>query len=355
MSFYRMKTLISKDIRLSPRSPLLLYVIIMPVLITFFMQVVLLTLFESRPRLGIVDLGESGITAGMRDREGIDLTLAASEPELLKLVENHNVDAGFVLEEGFDAAVRRGERPEFKFYLSGESLASNRIMLAFTALDQIREVEMRTPPVDFVLNRPGEGEVLPIGRRLVPSVLMFVLIGVGIFFPASMIVGEREHLTLSAILVTPVKMSEVLLSKAMIGFVLVIVMSYLTLAMNGALGGGPLGLLVSIAVAAVVCIEIGLIYGTMVKDAKALYTLVKSLNVFLVGPVIFYLFPDWPQWIAKIFPTYWIIDPIFRISIRGASLSDIWGHLAVALGISAVLFLPIRFLGRRLETTIGTT
>jgi ABC-2 type transport system permease protein len=355
MSFDRMKTIISKELRMSPRSPMLLYVIIMPVLITFFLQVVLLTLFESKPRLGIADLGESEITAGMREREGIDITFAASEPELLKLVENHNVDAGFVLQEGFDAAVRSGERPEFKFYLSGESLASNRVVLAFTALDQVREIESRTPPVDVVLNRPGAGEVLPIGRRLVPSVLMFVLIGVGIFFPSSMIVAEREQGTLSAILVTPVKMSEVLLSKAMIGFVLVIIMSYLTLAMNGALGGRPLALLVSIAVAATVCIEIGLIYGTLVKDAKSLYTLVKSLNVFLVGPVIFYLFPDWPQWIAKIFPTYWIIDPIFQISIREASLSDVWGHLAVALGIGAVLFLPIQFLGRRLETTIGTT
>jgi len=228
-------------------------------------------------------------------------------------------------------------------------------VLAFTALDQVREIEGREPPVDVVLNRPGDGEVLPIGRRLVPSVLMFVLIGVGIFFPSSMIVWEREHRTLSAILVTPVTMAEVLLSKAVLGFVMVIAMAYLTLALNGALAGGPLALLVTIAVAAIVCIEIGLIYGTLAGSAKTLYTLVKSLNVFLVGPVIFYLFPDWPQWIAKIFPTYWIIDPIYQISIRGASLVDVWTDLAVALGIGAVLVVPILRLGRRMEMALGAT
>ena len=355
MSPARTLKIVAKDLKLGTRSPIFLYVIIMPILITFFVQVVLLTLFESNPRIGIADLGRSEITAGIREMEGIDVTYAAGENDLKNLVEKNDVDAGMVLDDGFDAAVRSGARPDFRFYISGESPASRRVVLAFTAIDQVRRVEGRVSPVDVVLSGPSQGDVPPIGRRLVPSVIMFVLIGVGIFFPSFMLIGERENRTLSALLVSPVKMSEILLSKALLGFIMVIAMSYLTLALNGALAGGPLALLVTIAVAAVVCLEIGLVYGTLVKDAKTLYTLVKSLNVFLVAPVIFYLFPDWPQWVAKLFPTYWIIDPLYRISIHGASLADVWTDLAVALGIGAVLVVPIVFLGRRLEAGIGAT
>ena len=66
---------------------------------------------------------------------------------------------------------------------------------------------------------------------------------------------------------------------------------------------------------------VGLIYGTVAKDIKTLFTLIKTLNIILLAPVIFYIFPDWPQWIAKIFPTYWVLNPIFEIATKNANLA----------------------------------
>jgi ABC-2 type transport system permease protein len=345
--------MVAKDLRMGPRSPIFLWAIIMPLIITFLMQVVFLTLFDPKPRLGIADLGESEITAAVEGMQGIELTRPANAAELRRLVENNGVDAGLVLERGFDAEVRAGARPDLEFYVSGESLASNRILLAVTAIDLVREVEGRVAPVEVVLITSGDGDVPPISERLIPSILLYVLLVAGIFVPAFMLVGEREGGLLAALLVTPVTMSEILLSKAVLGFITVIVMSYLTLAINGALGGEPLALLASLSVAAVLCIEIGLIYGTVARDAKTLYTLVKSLNVFLAGPVVFYIFPSWPQWIARLFPTYWFIDPVYRISLQGASLADVWTDLAGAVAISVVLVVPIVFLGRRMQEKLA--
>lgn len=353
MKISRTGRIVARDLRLGPRSPVFLFAILMPLLITFLLKVVFLTLFTPRPRLAVVDQGRSAVTAAIEKIEGIDLTRAPDETRLRRLVENFDVDAGLVLAEGFDEAVRAGERPLLTFFLSGESLASNRIVLAVTAIDLIREVEGKATPVQVVLHTPGKKNVVPISERLVPFILLFVLLVSGIFVPAFSLVSEREQGTLHALLVTPVRMSEVLLSKVVLGFLMGITMSYLTLALNGALGGEPLGMLLSLAVGAVMCIEIGLIYGTLAPDGKTLYTLVKSLNVVLAGPVVFYLFPSWPQGIARLFPTWWFIDPIYRIALQGAALSEVWRDLTGALLICAAMIPIILWLGRRMQTRLA--
>ncbi len=66
---------------------------------------------------------------------------------LLSEVENNNLDAGLILQAGFDADVAAGNQPFLQFYVGGESLASNRIILAVTTLDLIREVADAEPNV----------------------------------------------------------------------------------------------------------------------------------------------------------------------------------------------------------------
>jgi ABC-2 type transport system permease protein len=78
------------------------------------------------------------------------------------------------------------------------------------------------------------------------------------------------------------------------------------------------------------------------------------LNLFLLAPVIFYIFPDWPQWIARIFPTYWLINPIFEIAVKNAGLADVGLDLVVAIGICALLLIPVSALKRRIQANLST-
>ena len=353
MSLSRVLSLVAKDLRLGPRSTVLVWVLLMPVVITFLMQVVVLSLIEHKPRLGIADLGHSEITVAVESMEGIAVTRAASRSELQALVEHHDVDAGLVLAQGFDQAVRGGERPQLELYISGESLASSRVVLAITALDLVREIENRPAPVVVQIESVGDGEMLPVADIIVLCLMIFVLLMTGVFAPAFLLVEERERRTLHAMLVTPVTMSEVLCAKALLGFGMAMTMTLLTLVLNGALGGRPLALVATLAVATLTCNEIGLIYASLAKDAKTLYSLTKSLNALLVGPLVFYFFPSWPQWIAKHFPTSWFIDPLYRVALQGAALSEVGPDLAVALCVCAALLLPIFFLGRRLQSKLA--
>jgi ABC-2 type transport system permease protein len=357
VSLKRTFTMVARDLRLGRRSPVFMAVVVMPLLVTFVVQIAFFRILDpplGRPRLGIVDHGRSEITAAAREIDGIDVTLVEGEAELRELVENYDVDVGLVLADGFDAAVRAGERPRLGFHVSGESLLDKRIVLAVTAIDLVRKVEDKAAPVDVVLNPIGEGSELPVAKLMALFLTVWMLMASGMFVPALMLVEEREHGTLSAVIVTPAKMSEVLLSKAVLGLLMAIPMSYLTLVLNWALPARPSALLATLVVAAVICTEIGLMYGTAARDARNLFALMKTLNVFTMVPMIFYVFPGWPRWIAKLVPTFWFIDPIYRIALKGASLADVWKDLAVALGFGAVMVIPIVLLGRRMQAKLAT-
>ncbi len=349
MSIRRVWSLISGDLRLGFRSPIILWVLIMPFVITFLLQVVFVALFDPEPRICIYDSGESDITMALERVEGIRLSRAENTAELKEYIENNNADLGLVIEDGFDQAVRDGQKPELEYFFSGGSLASNRIVISLLVLDVLREMENIETPVEVVLRTGDREETIPLARKLIPAIVLLVLIITGIFVPAFMLVEEKEHGTMKALLVTPVTVSDILFSKALLGFTMTVVMCFITLALNGALSGQPLALLATIVAGTVVCNAIGLIYGTMAGNAKTLYTLIKSLNILLAGPILFYLFTGLPRWIAKIFPTYWFIDPLYSITLKGADFSEVCFKLAIALVIGILLCIAVVPLSRRMQ------
>jgi ABC-2 type transport system permease protein len=343
-----MLRVLGKDLALGPRSPIFMWAILLPVALTFILQVAFGSLFAPEPRLAVVDDGSSEITKELQKMDGIELTIVDTAENLRDGVRANDFDAGLVLVEGFDAAVKAGEKPLLDFYISGESLSSNRLILSVTALDLVRQVEGSTPPVDVRIENSGD-EGLPMSVRLVPVIMMYALFIAGAFVPASSLVEEKESGTLSALLVSPVRASEVLVAKAILGTILAFVLAFMTLFMNNALGGQPFALVVVILAAAAFSSVLGLVIGTAAKDSASMFAMVKGSGILLFGPVIFYVFPEWPQWIAMLFPTYWTIDPIWQVAVLGKGLEAVWLDLLVALGISLVLVPVIGLLSRRMQ------
>lgn len=354
MSPFRTFEVVRKDLRLGPRSPVFLWVLVLPLLITFVVQVAFGSLFDPELRLGIVDRSDSAVTSAMRQLEGIETTLLADSGRLQELVGASDLDAGLVLPEGFDDAVRNGERPILEFYVGGETHASDRIILAVTAVDLVRQIEGSPPPVEVDVVQMG-AERLPLSVRLVPFVVMYTLLIAAVFLPSFSLADEREHGTLQALVVTPVRLTEVVVAKGIVGFVLALAMAVVTLWMNDALGAEPWPLIVVLLAAGLLLVEVGLIYATAAKDVTGVFTLIKGTGIILLGPTLFYMFPDWPQWIAKLFPTYWVIEPVYQVTVNGAGLGDVWGELAVALAVAVILGLAAVALTRRLGTQLGTT
>jgi len=341
--------LIGKDLKMGPHSPMVLYAIVLPVVMTLLVNVVFGSLFDPKPRLGIFDQGKSTISRETRKLDGIQVTFIDSAKELKSLVTENDLDAGLILQPGFDEAVRRGDRPDLNFFVGGESLASNRIILSVTAFNMIRGVAGSESPIEVEIATVGDGAGVPINSRLLPMLVMLAILVAGVFAPAAGLVEEREHNTLNAVLVTPAQMPDVLVAKAMVGFLLAMATAVMTLMLNNAFTAQPAALLAILTLGALMAAEIGLLLGSWAKDSNMLFTAGKGINFFLMMPVFFYVWPGLPQWIPKLMPTYYFLSPLYQVAIEDASLADVAPELAIGLGICALLFPVVLSMGRRME------
>jgi ABC-2 type transport system permease protein len=337
-----------KEIRMGPRSPLLLWAIVLPAAITLVVNGVFGSLFAPSPRLGIADEGDSAVTSGAMDLAGISVTLVSSAEELRRLVEGNDLDAGLVLPAGFDAALTAGEKPVLRFFVGGESLASNRIILAVSTLGLVREAAAQQPLVTVEVLSIGEEESLSVATRLIPAMVIMVVAISGGMVPAAALVDEKERRTLSALLVTPATAGDVLAAKAGVGVVLAMGTGVATLALNNAFGHNPLALLLVLAVAALMMVEFAALLGVWAKDTNTLFAAVKTAGILFFFPVILYLWPGLPGWIPRLGPTYYFLQPLFAIAAEGAGLGDVWPELAVAGGIILALLPAVGLAARRL-------
>ncbi len=353
MSWSNVGVLLRRYLRLGPRSPVVLWALILPVFFTFLFTLVFGSLFQPEPRFGIVDQGFSEVVAGAQELEGFDVRLYDSVDEMLSDVEANNLDGGLVLPLGFDDAVRAGDQPPLELSLAGESLASNRIVIAVTTLDLIRGVVGLDEPVRVQVTTLGD-EGLDINTRMLPLIVMFTVAIAGAFVPASSLVEEKERRTLDAVLATPASITDVLLAKGLFGVVLGVLTGTVTLLLNDAFGSAPALLLVGLLLGAIMMAEVGLMAGSIAPDTNTLFAVWKGGAIVLIFPVIFTIWPDLPQWIAKLGPTFYFLDPIFRVSTGLAAPSDVWWELGVAALICVALVPLVVAAGRRLESRLAS-
>jgi len=184
-------------------------------------------------------------------------------------------------------------------------------------------------------------------------ILMAVALG-GIFLPASAIVQERELKTLDAVIVTPVTVDDFIAAKGILGFILAFVVGAVTMLINGGFTAYIGGNLLILAVASLMCVQFGILLGSGARDMTTLFTVFKGGGIILFAPAILFLFPGVPQWIAKIFPTYYFLGPLYDLTLQGVALKEILLDLGIGVIISLALMILARILSRKMAQKLGT-
>jgi ABC-2 type transport system permease protein len=185
-------------------------------------------------------------------------------------------------------------------------------------------------------------------------VLISIFLG-GLMLPATSLATEKEKRTLPALAVTPTSLGDIFLAKGLLGLILSMFMGVLILVLNQAFGSQPLLLVLILAFGAVMAAELGMILGAYIKDFATLFTIWKTAGIILFAPVFVFLFPQIPEWVGKIFPTYYILQPIVEVSQLGGVWSDIAGNFFVLVGIDVVLIIILLLILRKRQyAIIGT-
>ena len=352
MSLARTWSILRKDLRLGPRSPVVLWALIVPIVLTVLIRGVFGGLFADQPSLGIVDEGSSAIVAAADHLDGVDVRVLPTAGDVEVEVTDGRLDAGLVLPAGFDEAVRTGERPALGLWLSGESLPVDRSVLTVAVLDLVREVAGDEARASVEVVDVGEAG-LPIDLRLVPLLVLYAVAIPGGMVPASSLVEEKEHGTLQALLTSPASVGEVLLAKGAFGVLLGMIAGLVTLTLNDAFGVAPLAVVLAVALGAVMMAELGLMLGSWSRDTNTLFAAWKAVGIIIFLPAVFFVWPDLPTWPAYLMPAYYFLQPAYAVGVEGAGLADVGVELAIGFGICLLLLPPVAAMGRWLQVRLA--
>ena len=352
MSIRRVGVLLYREIVRGPRNFIFIWAIVAPVVISLVVSVIFGSLFSDTPDLGMVDLGDSRIVGMAAELEGVAVSEYATVESMLAAVEDGSLDMGIVLPAGIDDAVVEGSEVGIEAYISGQSLAENRVILGVTIADLVRELAGHEAPVAVEITTLGE-EGLPWSDRLLPLVVLMAVFLGGLFLPATSVINEKERKTMQALLVTPATRADVFVAKGLTGLVLSLVMGMVILLINQVFGTEPALLIMVLALGAAMAVEVGLLCGIFFKDVSSLFTIWKLGGILLFAPALVYLFPQIPEWVVRIFPTYYLVQPIVELTLEGAGWAEIAGDVLVLIAVDAVLALALLLQLRRTTQLVG--
>ncbi len=347
MSLKRVSVLLGKEFLHGPKNYIFIFAIVAPIIISLVVSLVFGTLFTEKPKLGIVDEGNSQLVAMSQELDSVITKEYSTVSDMRGAVEGGAVDMGIVLPQAFDDAVSRGEKVEIEAYIWGESLAKNRTILPVTIANLVRELGGQEVPVEIESVTLGDEVSAPWSDRLLPFIVLAAVFLGGLMLPATSIIDEKQKNTLEALVVTPTTIGDVFISKGLVGIILSLVMGTAILILNQAFGAQPLLLVGVLALGAIMAVEFGLLSGALIKDITTLFALWKFAGILLFAPGFVYMFPQIPEWVGQIFPTYYIVQPIVDISQRGGGWPEIAVNVFVLIGLNLVLAGIVVFVARK--------
>ena len=180
---------------------------------------------------------------------------------------------------------------------------------------------------------------------LLPGLFVITLISSSFFGVSYVMVTEREKEILRRYSVTPVSALTVVLANgvrsiAMLAMALVVQGTLAWLIFDVTVASSLPVVAVVVLIGALAFVPLGLILGSVAKDmrsAPAISNLIFFPMMFLSGAAVpFFFLPGWIQDVARLLPATYLTEALQGVMVRGESLADVAGPLAVLLVTSAV-------------------
>jgi ABC-2 type transport system permease protein len=352
MSLRRIWFLYLKEVAQGPKNFLFALSLVMPLLLTLLFSLIFSSTLTGRTGIGIVDEGASKLTDLTTQNQSVLVRKYDDIATMKKAIEHGSVDVGMVLPTGFDDQLIAGKQTSIDLYIWGESQLKNRTIASTAIVNAMREIAGQKISLNIEQVVLGKGSNIPWEKRLLPLVVLMSIVLAGVLIPASSLVTEKTKHTLVVLSVSPTTMLEVFISKGLLGMTVSIITGLLTLFLNRAFGSQPGLLMLALILGAMLSSTIGVIMGIFVKDINSLFATIKGTGILLYAPAIVYMFPVIPVWIGKIFPTYYIIQPVLEITQNNARFGDIASQLAILVGLILVGSVIIWQLSRKRAETL---
>jgi ABC-2 type transport system permease protein len=287
---------------------------------------------------------------------GFSIVVFDSSAELQAAVEaGTDVVAGLDFPPRFLFDAQGGMRTTVRVLLGGDAPEELRPLLRSGVAEIVAAISGLEPPVrlpdmqDVVVGPDLAGQQLSLRDRMRP-LLLFLVLMVEMIALASLVAAEIAQRTVTAVLVTPARVADVLIAKSILGTLLAFSQALLLALATQTLGASPLLLLVVLLLGSVLVTGFGLIAGSTGKDFIGIIFWSMLFLIPLTVPALATLFPGTAAgWIQGL-PTYGLVQVIVGVTAYGEGWSQAWPHLVSLTVWCALAFaVGVSVLSRRAE------
>jgi ABC-2 type transport system permease protein len=248
--------------------------------------------------------------------EGADIKMFADEESLKQAVLEGSYQAAIAMPADIMETWAAGGKPEITVYYS--STAPPEINAAIVALVKELSYAQTGQALNFdtteeILGQDMLGSQIALRDRMRPLLAVMALI-MEILTLASLIATEIEQGTARALLVTPLRTTDLFLAKGLLGVGLALGQSILFMGIVGGFSHSPLIIITTLIIGSVMVVGIGFLLASLARDVNAVTGWGLLILLILVipgfGTVIPGLISDW----AKFIPSYYLTDTVSRVA-----------------------------------------
>lgn len=308
-------------------------------------------------RVGIVQTGLDPVVDALDEAEGIVLVEFASEQQLEDALMDGDADlaAGLVVDDEAVAAAAAGEPAEVGLLVTAAVPPEIETALESLATEMVLLVIGEPPPTDVlgdpvVLGVDRVGEQVSLREQLRPLMAFFVLM-TETFALATLVAGEVQSRTVTAVLVTPATRADFLAAKGVVGTSVAFTEAALVMLLIGGFATGAPILLVTLLLGAALVTGVGMVAGAYGKDFMTVLFTSMLFLVPLMIPAFAALFPGTAATWVQALPSYGFVQTVVEVSTQNAGWSDVAGYLALLAAWTLAAFAAgWMLLGRRVAT-----
>jgi ABC-type Na+ efflux pump permease subunit len=295
-----------------------------------------------KPDVYLADLTADGRFAAHAQQEAPapgttgELFLLDSAEAVQQALQENRSSVGIVLREGADSPL-----PQVSLYFQGHENAKVRNLLAVAVEDELRELYQQpwqsTVAVQVEQLRGGAARDISLREMLVPILLFSDAGMVGLMFIAALVFMEKEEGTLRAYLVTPGRVWEYLLSKALTLAWIAILFTLILVPVTIGLGANYLHLLAIIVLGSLMTSLFGAAIAVYFDNFTQFLLPMIGIVMIIGLPAMAYFMPGFsPLWMRWL-PTYPFVFGLREAVFPSGNPQIVYTALLVLAGTSAVL------------------
>ncbi|PVV83718.1 ABC transporter permease [Dehalogenimonas alkenigignens] len=332
------KALLKKDIALFTGNRFYLLITVLGLIFYIAIYLILPSKVDEKLSLGmyapVVPPAFEQLTA-----QGAEIEFFETEAALKQAVLDGGHQVGVSLPADIMEVWNAGGKPGITVYYSATAPPeiAEAIVTLIKELSYIQTGQaLQFDTTEEILGPDLLGAQIALRDRMRPMLAVLILL-TEVMTLAALIAVEIEQGTARALLVTPMRTSDLFAAKGILGVGLALGQAVIFMGLVGGFSHQPLLILATLIIASIFVVGAGFLLASLARDTNAVTGWGIMVLILLAvpgfGAVVPGLLADW----AKVIPSYYLIDTVNRVVNYGAGWSDAAGNLLVMSGISAVL------------------